>query len=144
MKQPLGDWTHILREVSQSPTSCGQVADYLATPDGKSGRHYVVNVLSQKNRIFSPDSGFFRIFFKSRCSLDHSWQLLLNKVCHNLISLGGDRARTLQTPYVVTHTTSGIYILIINPNLPKYNCYRSNPNGKSSWNCCLPFVTNRI
>ena len=37
---------------------------FLAIPG--SGRSYVVNVLSQKIRIFSTDSGFFRIFFQSK------------------------------------------------------------------------------
>ena len=39
------------------------------------------------------------------------------KVVYILISLGGVGPRTLYTPYVVTHTTSGIYILISNKNL---------------------------
>ena len=34
-----------------------------ATPNGESRRRYLVNVLSLKNRIFPPDSEFFRIFF---------------------------------------------------------------------------------
>ena len=63
-----------------------------------------------KTSGFYPDSGFFRIFFKSPCSLDHSVQLLLNKVCHILIPQRGDRA---SMRYVVTHTTLGIYILIL-------------------------------
>ena len=50
-------------------------------------------------------SEFFRIFFKSRCSLDNSLQLLFNKVCHNLIYLGARRR------YVVSHRLE-IYIVI--------------------------------
>ena len=68
-------------------------------------------VYGHTNRpVFSRIPDFCGFFFKSRCSLDHSWQLLLNKVCHNLISLGGDRPSMY---YVVTHTTSGIYILMV-------------------------------
>ena len=69
---------------------------------------------SYKNVRFLPGSRIFRFFFKSPCSLDHSWQLLLNKVCHNLISLGGDRA---SMRYVVTlHTTHNVGDLYINCN----------------------------
>ena len=62
---------------------------------------------------FYPNSGFFRIFFKSPCSLDYSLQLLLNKLCHILIPLGGDRASIC---YVVTegkketHNFGDLYI----------------------------------
>ena len=65
-------------------------------------QHHEILCSNIKTSGFYPDSGFFRIFFKSRCSLDHSVKLLLNKLCHILISLGGDRARIR---YVVTlHT----------------------------------------
>ena len=79
------------------------------TSTGENGRVLCNKTFCKKIPDFSPDSGFFRIFFKSRCSLDHFLQLLFNKLWHILISLGGDRARMR---YVGTHTTSAIYILI--------------------------------
>ena len=81
----------------QLPTRHGQACPYQAWTG--SGRVLCYKTFCQKIPDFFPDPGFFRIFFKSRCSLDHSVKLLLNKLCHILISLGGDRA---SIRYVVT------------------------------------------
>ena len=80
------------------------------TSNGENKRVVCNKTFCQKIPDFSPDSGFFRNFFKSPWSLDHLWDIMFNKIVYILISLGGDSA---STRYVVTHTTSGIYILIL-------------------------------
>ena len=54
----------------------------VATSNGEYGRLFCNKTFCQKILDFSPDSGFFRNFFISPWSLDHSWDIMFYKVVY--------------------------------------------------------------
>ena len=92
-----------------------------ATSNGEYGRVLCNKTFCQKIPDFSPDSGFFRNFFISPWSLDHSWDIMFYKVVYILISLRGD-SKSMR--YVVTadsradtHRPSNLYTNKFSENL---------------------------